>query len=63
MNLLITILAYILALAVSAVANIIGLWLFLPLTHVAANTEERATELRLSSLRERSGGARCWSGQ
>jgi hypothetical protein len=52
MDLLITILAYILALIASAVANVIGFWLFLPLTYFAAKTDDAATELRLRILRQ-----------
>ncbi|MBU3665712.1 MAG: hypothetical protein FGM15_07540 [Chthoniobacterales bacterium] len=52
MDLLITILAYILALIASAVANVIGFWLFLPLTYFAAKAQDGATELRLRILRQ-----------
>jgi hypothetical protein len=52
MDFLITILAYILALIASAVANVIGFWLFLPLTYFAAKTDDAATELRLRILRQ-----------
>ncbi len=52
MGLLITILAYILALIASAVANVIGFWFFLPLTFFAAKTDDPATELRLRILRQ-----------
>jgi len=52
MDLVITILAYILALIASAVANVIGFWLFLPLTYFAAKTDDAATELRLRILRQ-----------
>jgi hypothetical protein len=51
-DLLITILAYILALIASAVANVVGFWLFLPLTYFAAKTDDAATELRLRILRQ-----------
>jgi hypothetical protein len=52
MDLVITILAYILALIASAVANVVGFWLFLPLTYFAAKTDDAATELRLRILRQ-----------
>lgn len=52
MDLLITILAYILALAASAVGNIIGFWLFVPLIYFAVKTQDGATELRLRILRQ-----------
>jgi hypothetical protein len=52
MDLLITILAYILALIASAVANVIGFWLFLPLTYFATKADDAATELRLRILRQ-----------
>ena len=52
MDLMITIFAYALALVASAVGNIVGFWLFLPLTYFAAKTEDVATELRLRILRQ-----------
>jgi hypothetical protein len=52
MDLVITILAYILALIASAVANVVGFWLFLPLTYFAAKTDDAATELRLRIRRQ-----------
>jgi hypothetical protein len=52
MDFLTTILAYILALIASAVANVIGFWFFLPLTLLAAKTDNAATELRLRILRQ-----------
>ena len=52
MDLVITILAYILALIASAVANVVGFWLFLPLTYFAVKTDDAATELRLRILRQ-----------
>lgn len=45
MDLLVSILAYILALVASAVANIVGFWLFLPLTYFAARLENKEAEL------------------
>jgi hypothetical protein len=45
MDHLITILVYILALIASAVANVIGFWLFLPLTYFAARLENTEAEL------------------
>jgi hypothetical protein len=34
------------------VANVVGFWLFLPLTYFAAKTDDAATELRLRILRQ-----------
>lgn len=45
MDLLITIFAYALALVASAVGNIVGFWLFLPLTYIAARLENTEAEL------------------
>lgn len=45
MDLLITIFAYALALAASAVGNIVGFWLFLPLTYFAARLENTEAEM------------------
>ena len=45
MDLLITIFAYALALVASAVCNIVGFWLFLPLTYFAARLENTEAEL------------------
>jgi hypothetical protein len=45
MDLLITIFAYALALVASAVGNIVGFWLFLPLTYFAARLENTEAEL------------------
>jgi hypothetical protein len=52
MDFVMTILAYILALIASAIGNIAGFWLFLPLTYFAAKTDDGATELRLRILRQ-----------
>lgn len=42
---LLTIIAYALALVASAIGNIVGFWLFLPLTYFAARLENREAEL------------------
>jgi hypothetical protein len=52
MDLLITILAYVLALVASAIGNIVGFWLLLPLTLLAAKAKDGATEFRLRVLRQ-----------
>lgn len=51
-NMILTIIAYVLALAASAVGNIVGFWLFLPLTYFSAKIEDAETELRLRILRQ-----------
>lgn len=45
MDLLITIFAYVLALLASAIGNIVGFWLFLPLTYFTARLENKEAEL------------------
>ena len=45
MDLMITVFAYALALVASAVGNIVGFWLFLPLTYFAARLENTEAEL------------------
>ena len=45
MDLLITIFAYAVALGASAIGNIVGFWLFLPLTYFAARLENTEAEL------------------
>lgn len=49
---LLTLIAYALAIVAAIIGNVVGFHLFLPLTYFAAKTEDGATAMRLQFLRQ-----------